>query len=108
MTRKAVAKFLKVNEGSLENWEKGRTEPEVRLYPTLIEFLGYNPLPAPRTAGEAVRRERVSRGLSLARLAELAGVDPATVARLEADTPRMGRRPIAALLRTLGIEWPRD
>lgn len=102
MTRKAAARLLKVNKGSLENWEKGRRNPEGRFYPTLIAFVGYNPLPVPRTRGEAVRRERLARGLSQDRLVRLAGVDPATVSRPEADTLRMARMPVEAILRTLG------
>lgn len=106
LTRKATAKLLKVNEGSLGNWEKGRTAPEDRFYPALIAFVGYNPLPPPRTVGEAVRRERLTRGLSWRRLATMAGVDPTTIARLEADRPRMARRPVSAVLRVLGLDSP--
>ena len=78
-------------------------EPEVGYYPALIKFLGYNPLPGPKTLGQAVRQKRMTRGWSVARLAREAGVDPATVARLERECARMAQRPVAAITGALGI-----
>src|ERR1043165_4128731 len=78
LTRKAAAKVIGADEASLKNWEDGRTRIEVRYYPSIIRFLGYNPLPVPKTRGEAVRRERLTRGIARKKLAELAGVDAAT------------------------------
>jgi hypothetical protein len=39
---------LGTDEGSIMNWEKGRTVPKVYRLPAIIRFLGYNPLPEPR------------------------------------------------------------
>jgi hypothetical protein len=36
---------------------------EVHYYPTIISFLGYNLLAEPSSLAEAVRRERMSRGI---------------------------------------------
>jgi len=88
---------------SLENWERNRTRIAVRFYPALIAFLGYNPLPEARTRGEAVRRQRMTLGLSAERLAMMARVYPTTVCRLETDRPRMAKHPIAAVLQVLGL-----
>lgn len=107
-TRKAAAKLLKVNEGSLKNWEKGRTNPGGRFYPALIAFVGCNPIPAPKTLGEAVRRERLRRGLSQARLAALAHVDPTTISRLESDPPQAARGSTGAVFRILGLDTPSE
>jgi hypothetical protein len=66
-------------------------EPEERFIPALIRFPGHNPLPEARSPGEQVRRERLTRGLTisaLAELAELAGVDEASVSHIETDNPR--------------------
>jgi len=63
----------------------------------IIEYLGANPLPALVTPGAAVTRERQSRGWSKKRLAQIAGVDEATVGRLEGGTQRMARRPTEAV-----------
>jgi len=74
---------------------------QVRYYPRIIRFLGYNPLPEPRTLGEAVRRERLSRGLSRATLAGMIGIQfQGSIQRLEEDrpvSPRVVRRTCAAL-----------
>lgn len=74
LTRKAAAEQMGLHPTTLKNWEKNRTQIEVRFYPALIGFLGYNPLPEARTRGEAVRRQRLTLGLSLARLAKMARV----------------------------------
>jgi len=103
LTRKAAAERMALDPESLENWEKNRTRIAVRFYPVLIAFLGYNPLPEPRTRGEAVRRQRMTLGLSLARMATMAKVYPTTVCRLESDRPRMAKRPISAVLQVLGL-----
>ncbi len=88
---------------TLRNWEKGRTEPEVRFLPALIAFVDHNPLPRPRTCGQAIRRRRLSLGLSQKRLAALAGVDEASVSRLEAETKGMARRVRQAVRAILGL-----
>ena len=103
LTRKAAAAELQLDPESIENWEKTRTIPAVRFFPTLIKFLGYNPLPEPGTRGEAIARERICRGLSRKALAKLAGVDEATVRRLEANRPRTANRSMQAVCEFLGI-----
>jgi len=62
LTQQEVATQLGVNKDSIRNWEAGRNKVELRYYPLLFAFLGYNPLPEATTRGEAIRRERVSRG----------------------------------------------
>jgi ribosome-binding protein aMBF1 (putative translation factor) len=71
--------------------------------PSVIRFLCYNPLPAPRTKGERVTYERLSRGWSQKCLAAAASVDEATVRRIEEDRQRLARRSVAIVLKTLGI-----
>jgi transcriptional regulator with XRE-family HTH domain len=91
-----------VDAATVTNWELGNTEPDERFIPALIGFLGYNPLPVSRSPGEALRRERLTRGWSLATLAARAGVDPATVARLEVDTKGMASRSVRAVQAAIG------
>lgn len=76
---------------------------DVRFYPKIIQFLGMNPLPVPTTRGEAIMRERLSRGWSRKYLAKIAGVDEATVRRLEVDRPRLAQRPTTAVVLALGL-----
>jgi len=106
LSRKAHARELRVDPLTLKNWEEGRTRVEVRFYPAIIAFLGYNPLPEPKTLGQAVRRARTAQGIARRALADLAGVDEATIKRLEDDTPRMALRAIRAVCGCLDLpEW---
>jgi transcriptional regulator with XRE-family HTH domain len=104
LPQKDVAARMGVDTATVTNWERGNTEPEERFIPVLIGFLGYNPLPAPRSPGEAIRWERLTRGWSQVALAARAEVDPATVARLEADTNRMATQSMRAVLTAIGLE----
>ena len=103
LLQREAASRIGVTGEAVHNWEGDHAEPEVRFYPALIDFLGYNPLPEPRTLGEAVKRERMNRGWSMARLAKEVGVDSGTVARLERDGVRLARRPVAAITGALAI-----
>jgi transcriptional regulator with XRE-family HTH domain len=85
LTQKQVAARMAVDPDSIRNWEAGRTSIEVRNYPALIAFLGHNPLPDAATCGQMIRRERMTRGWSRRQLALAAGVDEATVRRIEED-----------------------
>jgi transcriptional regulator with XRE-family HTH domain len=88
LIQKEVAKEIRVSKATLFNWEKGRSEPEIRFYPAIIRFLGYDPT-APTAAdpalslGERLRVTRRARGLSQEALARLLGIDPTTVRDLE-------------------------
>lgn len=92
LTQKDVGHRLSVDPDSVRNWEIGRTSIEVRYYPALVALLGYNPLPPAATPGGAIRRERMTHGWSRKRLAIEAGVDEATVRRIETDTRGTARK----------------
>jgi DNA-binding XRE family transcriptional regulator len=47
-----VAAQLGVDKFTVLNWERGKTAPDVRYYPAIITFLGYNPLPQGATFPE--------------------------------------------------------
>jgi DNA-binding XRE family transcriptional regulator len=104
LTRKAAAKVIGTNEQSLKHWEDA-SKAYVRpmFYPGIIDFLGYNPLRTPTTLSEAIRGERLARGWSLERLAKMAGVDPATIRRIEAKRARLGRKSLKAVCIALRI-----
>lgn len=104
ITQWAIAERLGVDPDTIRNWEAGRTSIEVRHYPALIALLGYNPLPEPTSLGGAIQRARMSRGLSRKRLAALAGIDEASVRRMEEDTPRMAKPVQRSVLTVLGLQ----
>lgn len=102
LTRKDLARRLETNAWTIKHWEEHlKVRIELRFFPHIISFLGYNPLSPAGTRGTAIRRERISRGWSLRRLAEESKVDEATVRRIEADTPGLARRPVRNVLRCL-------
>jgi DNA-binding XRE family transcriptional regulator len=101
--QKDVAGLLVATKDSVNNWEMGHVEPEFRFYPAIHEFLGYDPGPAAESLGEAVRQERLRRGWSIERLARVAGVDPATVSRMEQDRSGMARAPLSRIETALGV-----
>ena len=71
---------------SVVNWELNHFQPEIKIIPKIIEFLGYNPLPRPTTFGEELIQFRTLRGWTQKEFAgEIGGVDPTTLARWERD-----------------------
>jgi transcriptional regulator with XRE-family HTH domain len=89
LLQKDAAAQIGVDTATVTSWELGHAEPEERFIPALIAFLGYNPLPEARSPGEQVRRARLTRGLSIRALAELAIVDEGSVTHLESGNPRV-------------------
>ncbi|KAA3627096.1 MAG: helix-turn-helix domain-containing protein [Proteobacteria bacterium] len=85
LRQKDVAKTLQIDVWTLLLWEKGRTEPLVRHYPRIMEFLGYCPMQYARTRGEQFRLFRTHRGFTQGLVARYLAVDPNTIAAWEAD-----------------------
>ncbi len=64
LTLKETGKLLGTGELSVIHCEKDRTVPRVYFFPAIIQFLGYNPLPEPRTLPERLLAKRLERGWS--------------------------------------------
>jgi transcriptional regulator with XRE-family HTH domain len=88
LLQREVAAQLGVNAFSVLNWERGKTSPDVRYYPSIIDFLGYNPLAQGETFTERLKAARQARGLSWKRLAQELGVWESTVRDWELGTHR--------------------
>jgi len=92
--QKDLAQRLRVTTNTITNWEKERSSPDLRVWPAVIRFLGYDPRPDGRTIGERLRLRRQTLGLSWAEAARIIGVDPSTLSKWE-----LGRRsPIGVYL----------
>ena len=76
---------LLIDSRTVFNWENGITQPSVRFYPAIMQFLGYCPVRYPKTIGELIRLHRIHRGLSISELANILGVDPTAVGNWERD-----------------------
>jgi len=83
MTQREVAAQFGVDETSVHNWEGNLSNPEIRYIPSIIQFLGYNPLPAANGLADQLVRHRTTLGLSQKDAARRLHVDPGTLARWE-------------------------
>lgn len=79
LLQREVAAQLGVDKFTVLNWERGKTHPDFRYYPSIIDFIGYNPLPEGATFQERLKAARQARGLSWKKLAEELGVWESTV-----------------------------
>ena len=86
LLQREVAQILGVNETSVYDWEKHRTDPMVHLIPRITQFLGYTPpLFTGETTGQKIVAYRHVRGMSQRALAIKLKVDAGTLGRWERD-----------------------
>ena len=86
LLQREVAQLLEVNETSIYDWEKHRTDPMVHLIPRITHFLGCTPpLFIEQTTGQKIVTYRHVRGMSQRSLALKLKVDPGTLGRWERD-----------------------
>lgn len=83
LLQREVAQRLGADEASVFNWEANRGQPQLRYMPTIIGFLGYNPLPEPEGLAVRLVWRRTSLGLTQKEAAQRIGVDQSTLARWE-------------------------
>jgi transcriptional regulator with XRE-family HTH domain len=90
-----VALTLGVDKGTIENWEYNRSNPYLRSWPRILDFLGHDPRPEPTTIGGTLRFQREGLGLSSSEAAQVMSVDPGTVSKWEGqpDTRHDHRSP---------------
>ena len=79
LLQKQVADKIGVDEATITHWERNATTPPIRYIPAIIQFLGYDPLPAANSFSERLATARQVLGLSQRKMAEKLSVDPATV-----------------------------
>jgi DNA-binding XRE family transcriptional regulator len=79
LLQRGAASELGIDAGTLWNWENDRAEPATRNWPSIIRFLGFNPLEPGITLPERIRTFRRLSGASQERLASLLEVDETTV-----------------------------
>ena len=101
LLQKQVADQIGVHEMTITGWEGNATVPEVRYIPVIIEFLGYNPLPAAGSLPERLATARKALGLSQRKMAGKLGVDPATLMGWEAGRHRPTGKSLNLIARAL-------
>jgi len=102
LLQKRVADQIGVHEQTITGWERNATIPEVRYIPAIIQFLGYNPLPAASSLPERLATARRALGLSQRKMAEKLGIDPATLMGWEAGRHQPTGKSLDVIGRVLG------
>jgi transcriptional regulator with XRE-family HTH domain len=106
LRQKQVADQIGVHEMTITSWERNATVPEVRYMPSIIRFLGYDPLPPADSIPGRLANERKRLGLSQRKMAEKLGVDPATLMGWEAGRHHPTGKSIDVIAGILGIgDW---
>lgn len=90
-----------VTSNTILNWEKGHTQPPTEAMPRILQFLGYDPFPEPRTLSERMAAKRRAMGWTIREAAEALGVDEATWGEWERTGKVPWRRYAKALDRFL-------
>ncbi|MBL8206843.1 MAG: helix-turn-helix domain-containing protein [Blastocatellia bacterium] len=98
ITQEQAGVIFGVTECSVTNWELGHSEPEIRYYPMIIEFIGYYPYVPTSDLVERVKAVRIALGLSIEKLAEVLSVDKSSIASWERRQHRPGRKSRQLLL----------
>ena len=83
LLQKEVSEKIRVDESTIYHWERQRTQPEIRFIARIIEFLGYDPIPQPKSFPEKLKTYRLRMGLSQKKLAIKLGIDPSTILKWE-------------------------
>jgi transcriptional regulator with XRE-family HTH domain len=71
------------------NWEKGKTEPVASQFRPVMDFLGYDPTPAPDTLTERLKAKRRALGVTFSQVARYLGWNTGTLARYLSGRWRM-------------------
>jgi transcriptional regulator with XRE-family HTH domain len=86
--QRQVATRLGIGTHTLTTWEKDNSLPEIRYWPGIIAFLGYDPHPRPTTLGERLKAKYRAMGLPRKEAARRLGLDEGTLQRYEEGTWR--------------------
>lgn len=81
LTRREAAARLGACSNSVLNWEKDQQLPEVRFWPSVIQFLGYDLIPASVIPSERIEQQRRQLGWTYAQAARFIGVAVHTLLR---------------------------
>jgi len=87
LLQKDVARVINVTEDCVTLWEKNHSSPQIKYFPRIIKFLGYNPIEFDETtlAGQ-LKAYRWRNGLSNKKLGKILNVDGSTVLAWENET----------------------
>ena len=90
--QRQVADELGTDETTLFRWERNTARPQIRYFPLILKFLGYDPFPTSETLADKLRAARRRRGLTQTAFAKRLGVDPTTLRKWERGRARPNSR----------------
>jgi transcriptional regulator with XRE-family HTH domain len=95
LLQRHLASLFGCSTPTVQTYETGRAAPDLRHWPAILRFLGYDPRPEPRTFAERLRHVREGRGMSQGELGAILGIQQETMSRLEraesSPSPRIRR-----------------
>ena len=103
LNQKEAACQLGVKSWTVLNWEKGHTEPPIESMPAILQFLGYDPYPKPKTLSERMFAKRRAMGWSILEAAWQLGVEQGTWGAWERGETILLRRHRALVARFLEL-----
>jgi transcriptional regulator with XRE-family HTH domain len=103
LTQNQAAHRLRVNAWTVLNWEKGKTEPPIESVPAILDFLGYDPTPEPRSLPEHMFANRRRMGWSIKAAARELGVDEETWGAWESGETIVFRKHRELVAQLLGL-----
>ena len=97
LLQREAAERMGILRDTYGNWEKDKTEPVAAQFRPVVEFLGYDPSPKPRSLAERLQAKRRILGATFAQVAQHLGWDPGTLSRYLNGTWRMPPERAASL-----------
>lgn len=108
LLQREVADRMGINHFTYINWENDKTKPVSSQFRPVIDFLGFDPTPAPATLAERLAAKRRATGITFEQAAQRLGWDPGTLTRYLNGTWRMPAKRVDALEDFLDGQLPRD
>jgi DNA-binding transcriptional regulator YiaG len=97
--QRQVADELRTDETTLFRWEHNMARPQIRYFPQILNFLGYDPFPVSVTVADKLRAARRRLGFTQKAFAERLGVDPTTLRKWEQGRARPNKRSLKIISR---------
>lgn len=104
LLQKDLARQIGVHVESLKNWERDVESPMIRFIPKIVEFLGYDPIPEPKTIPERIAYARRRLGMTQVNLAKALRVDSVSIWRWETGQVGPPAARVAALNQLLATK----
>jgi len=80
LLQREVASIIGVTEDCITLWEKNHSVPQIKHFPKIIDFLGYNPLEIDEsTFGGRLKFYRIKNGFSNKKLGQILNVNGSTI-----------------------------